>query len=209
MQILSFTLGPALTNTYLVAEENSNEAVVIDAASDAPIIQAEAEAHGWHITQLWFTHAHFDHIGGAAGLVKALPVRPSLAMHPADLPLWQAQGGARLFGLRCEPGPEPEVHLSHGQRLHLGNLEFEVRHAPGHTPGHVLFYCAVQQAMFCGDVIFAGSIGRTDLPGGDFGTLMQSIRDQVLSLPEETRLFPGHGEETTVGWEKSWNPFLP
>jgi glyoxylase-like metal-dependent hydrolase (beta-lactamase superfamily II) len=87
-------------------------------------------------------------------------------------------------------------------------MEFEVRHAPGHTPGHVLFYYAAAGVMFCGDVIFAGGIGRTDLPGGDYATLIDSIQSQVLSLPDETRLFSGHGEPTTVGWEKRWNPYL-
>ena len=113
-----------------------------------------------------------------------------------------------LFGLKIDPGPEPTIDLEHGQILHLGRYRFEVRHAPGHTPGHVMFYCAEQKVLFCGDVIFQGSIGRTDLPGGDYQTLMNSIRTQVLSLPEDTRLLTGHGPETTVGLERRYNPFL-
>lgn len=208
MQILTFILGPVQTNAYLLADEASGEAAVVDPAWDGPGILSAAIARGWRITQLWFTHAHFDHIGGAAALVQGIQPTPSQALHPADLPLWRVQGGAYLFGFRFDSGPEPEVQISHGQRLKLGSLEFEVRHAPGHTPGHVLFYCADEGIMFCGDVIFAGGIGRTDLPGGSYATLLHSIQTQVLSLPDETRLLSGHGEETTVGWEKRWNPFL-
>jgi hydroxyacylglutathione hydrolase len=208
MQIETFILGPVQTNAYLVADPASGDAVVIDPAWDGAVILKAAQARGWHIRQLWFTHAHFDHIGGAGELAKSIQPTPTQALHPADLPLWRAQGGAPLFGLRFETGPEPEVVLMHGQKLQLGALEFEVRHAPGHTPGHVLFYCASEGVMFCGDVIFAGGIGRTDLPGGDYATLIHSIKYQVLSLPDETRLLSGHGEETTVEWEKRWNPFL-
>ena len=208
MQLESFVLGIAQTNAYLVADASSGEAVVIDPAWEGATLQAVAARQGWQIRQVWCTHAHFDHIGGAAALVKGVQPAPSLALHPADLPLWRAQGGAPLFGLRLDSGPEPQVALAHGQKLHLGALEFEVRHAPGHTPGHVLFYCAAEGVMFCGDVIFAGSIGRTDLPGGDYATLLHSIHTQVLSLPDETRLLSGHGEETSVGWERRWNPFL-
>ncbi len=172
------------------------------------MILASAQERHWSIRQLWFTHAHFDHMGGAGALVKALQPPPCQFLHPADLPLWRAKGGAPLFGLRFDSGPEPETPLVHSQRLHLGEMEFEVRHAPGHTPGHVLFYYAAAGVMFCGDVIFAGGIGRTDLPGGDYATLIDSIQSQVLSLPDETRLFSGHGEPTTVGWEKRWNPYL-
>jgi len=208
MQILTFVLGPVETNAYLVADETTNEAVVIDPAWDGLEISKAAQARGWRITQIWLTHAHFDHIGGVAALVKGVQPELTIAIHPADLPLWRAQGGAPLFGLTFDAGPEPQVRLADGEHLRLGNLEFEVRHAPGHTPGHVLFYCAVEKVLFCGDVIFANGIGRTDLPGGDYATLMNSIQTQVLSLPDETRLLSGHGEETTVGWERRWNPFL-
>lgn len=113
-----------------------------------------------------------------------------------------------LFGMRIDPGPEPTVDLKHGMILRLGGNQFEVRHAPGHTRGHVILYCAEEKVVFCGDVIFQGSIGRTDLPGGDFNTLIQSIRTQILTLPDDTRLLSGHGPETTVGQERRFNPFL-
>ncbi len=208
LEIISFSLGPVLTNTYLVADTSSGEAVVIDPADEGQIIVKEAEKHNWRISSIWLTHAHFDHLGGVAYVASGVDPTPSVALHPKDYPLWEAQGGAPFFGMRIDPGPEPTVELHHGQSLHVGSNQFEVRHAPGHTPGHVIFYCAVEQVLFCGDVIFQSSIGRTDLPGGDYHTLIRSIRSQVLTLPDETRLLSGHGLESTIGVEKVSNPFL-
>jgi hydroxyacylglutathione hydrolase len=168
----------------------------------------EAKRHGWQIRQIWLTHAHFDHIGGVEGVVKGTVPTPMIGLHPADLPLYLAQGGAALFGMRIGKTPEPTIRFKHGQTLNLGTRTFEVRHCPGHTPGHVVFYCAADKVMFCGDVIFWGSIGRTDLPGGDYDTLIRSIQTQILSLPNETRLLTGHGGETTVVAERRDNPFL-
>jgi glyoxylase-like metal-dependent hydrolase (beta-lactamase superfamily II) len=117
-------------------------------------------------------------------------------------------GCCRLFGFKIDPGPEPGIDLSQGQVLQLGSVRFEVRSTPGHTPGHCVFYCAQDNVLFSGDLIFQGSIGRTDLPGGNFNTLIHSIKTQVFSLPDETRLLSGHGPETSVGIEKTTNPFL-
>ena len=110
--------------------------------------------------------------------------------------------------MRIDPGPKPTLFVDHGQVLHLGQFAFEVRHTPGHSPGHVIFYCANLGLAFCGDVIFRGGIGRTDLPGGNYEALMESIRGQVFSLPAETRLLSGHGLETSVGIERVYNPFF-
>ena len=208
LSIIPFTLGPAQTNTYLIADPETGDAVVIDPAERGDLIVGEAEKHGWRIGNIWLTHAHFDHIAGAASVADQCTPSPPVALHPADYPLWRLQGGAPLFGMRIDPGPEPTVDLRHGQILHLGSNQFEVRHAPGHTQGHVMFYCPSANVLFCGDVIFDGSIGRTDLPGGDFDTLIASIESQVLTLPDETRLLCGHGPETTVGVERRTNPFL-
>lgn len=207
-EIIPFVLGPVATNAYLVGDPKSHSAVVIDPAWDGELILEEAKQHGWNIEQLWLTHAHFDHIGGIAGVVKGSHPPPKIALHPADLPLYFAQGGAALFGMRIETTPEPTVRLKHGQILRLGDQAFEVRCCPGHTPGHVVFYCAAQKVLFCGDVIFWGGIGRTDLPGGDYDTLIHSIQTQIMTLPNETRLLSGHGGETTVGVERRDNPFL-
>ena len=160
------------------------------------------------IGQLWYTHAHFDHFGGAAAIAGALNPPPIVAFHPLDNDLWLNKGGAPLFGMRIDRGPEPAVDLAHGQILHSGSVTFEVRHTPGHTPGHCVFYCMQENILFSGDLIFQGGVGRTDLPGGDWETLVESIREQVFTLPDETRILPGHGGETRVGEETCGNPFV-
>lgn len=208
LEILSFTLGPAFTNAYLVGDTESKTAIAIDPAWDGHIILEAAQARGWRIGNIWLTHAHFDHLGGAAAVADGSNPPPPVALHPDDYWLWRVQGGAPLWGYQIDPGPEPTIDLKHGMTMHHGGVEFEVRHAPGHTPGHVMFYAASLGVLFCGDVIFSGSIGRTDLPRGDHATLLNSIREQVLTLPDATRLLNGHGSETTVGQERATNPFL-
>lgn len=208
LEIVPFTLGPALTNAYLVADPDTKDAAVIDPSWDGHVILAEAQRRGWRIAHLWYTHAHFDHIGGAAEIADALNPLPLVALHPNDHVLWRAGGGAPLFGFRIDPGPEPTIDFVHGQILRLGNVQFEVRFTPGHTTGHCVLYCAQENVCFCGDLIFAGSVGRTDLPGGDWATLETSIRQQIYTLPDSTRLLSGHGPETTVGEERRTNPFV-
>lgn len=207
--IKQIPLGMTMTNAYIAAEQESGKAVVIDPGYEGEALFEELDNRGWQLEAIWLTHAHFDHLGGVAALVSACPQPPPVALHPEDMPLWEVKGGAPLFGVRdLDAGPRPSIDLTDGQILTLGSTRFEVRHAPGHSPGHVMFYCAEEAALFCGDVIFQGSIGRTDLPGGSYQTLMDSIRRLVLSLPDETRLLNGHGPETTVGRERVYNPFL-
>ncbi|MBN2146680.1 MAG: MBL fold metallo-hydrolase [Anaerolineales bacterium] len=201
-------LGPVGTNAYLAADTQTLEAVVIDPAWDGHLITAQAKRRGWQIGQVWVTHAHFDHFGGVGAVVKGIQPAPQVALHPQDLWLWRNRGGAALFGMHMEAVEEPDLLLEQGDRLQVGGYSFEVRHTPGHSAGHVIFYCAAEKVLFCGDVVFEGSIGRTDLPGGDYDTLIRSIHEQVLSLPDETRLLSGHGEMTTVGRERKGNPFL-
>ena len=208
LEIVTFTLGPAMTNAYLVADSKTREAAVIDPAWDGHTILTEAVKRGWRIGHLWYKHAHFDHIGGAAAIADALNPLPLVALHPADHVLWRSEGGAPFFGFKIDPGPEPTIDLHHGQILKLGSIEFEVRHTPGHTPGMCILYVASEGVCFCGDLIFRDSVGRTDLPGGDWETLLKSIHEQVFTLPDETRLLSGHGPETTVGEEKHSNPYL-
>ena len=208
LEIIPMVLGPVGTNAYLLGDSGSQTAVVVDPAWEGELIVDEARRRNWSIAQIWLTHAHFDHIGGIAELVKRVKPAPSIAIHPADLPLYAAQGGAAFFGMHISPSPEPDILLQPGKFLSLGEFRFEARHCPGHTPGHVVFYCATEKVLFCGDVIFWGSIGRTDLPGGDYDTLIRSIHTQILTLPNETRLLSGHGGETTVGYERRSNPFL-
>lgn len=209
LAIVAFTLGPAATNAYLVAEPNSGTAVVIDPAWDGELIQAAAEERDWRITHIWLTHAHFDHFGGAAAIADAPQAPIPVALHPDDHSLWRLGGGAHAFGFPdFDSGPEPTVYLEHGMQLKLGEGSFEVRHTPGHTLGHVILRNLTAGVVFCGDLIFHGSVGRTDFPGSSMETLLESIRNEVLSLPDETRLFPGHGPHTTVGAERVGNPFL-
>lgn len=208
LEIANFTLGPAMTNAYLVADSKTKEAAVIDPAWDGNVILAEAQERGWRIAHLWYTHAHFDHIGGAGEVANALNPLPHVALHPADHVLWRAEGGAALFGFKIDPGPEPTIDLQHGQILRLGEIEFEVRHAPGHTAGLCIFHVPSAGVCFSGDLIFRSGVGRTDLPGGNWDALLKSIHEQVFTLPDETRLLSGHGPETTVAEEKRSNPFL-
>lgn len=208
LEVLKFTLGPAATNAYLLANPETHEAISIDPAWDGHIILNAANARGWRVTNIWLTHGHFDHLAGGGAVADGSHPPPPVSMHPDDYWWWRNEGGASFFGLRIDPGPEPTIDLVHGMKMFLGSYEIEVRHAPGHTKGHVMFYLPGEKICFCGDVIFQGSIGRTDLPGGDYDTLIASIRAQVLSLPDDTRLLPGHGPETTVGEERRLNPFL-
>jgi hydroxyacylglutathione hydrolase len=208
LEIITMVLGPVATNAYLVGDAESKQAVVIDPAWDGELITEESKRKGWSIGEIWLTHAHFDHIGGIGGIIRRIQPAPTIALHTQDFSLYSLQGGAALFGMQIETAPEPSIRLQHGQHLSLGEHTFEVRHCPGHTAGHVVFYCKSEKVMFCGDVIFEGSIGRTDLPGGDYETLIRSIRSQILTLPDDTRLLSGHGNETSVGIERCTNPFL-
>jgi len=208
LEIVSFTLGPAQTNAYLVADSETRDAAVIDPAWDGHIILESAQKRGWRIAHLWYTHAHFDHIGGAGAIADALNPLPLVALHPNDHVLWRAGGGGAMFGFDIDPGPEPTIDFYHGQILKLGSVEFEVRFTPGHTTGHCILYVPLAGVCFCGDLIFAGSVGRTDFPGGSWEELEASIRSQVYTLPDNTRLLSGHGPETTVGEEKQNNPFV-
>ena len=208
LEIVSFTLGPAQTNAYLVANSDTKEAVVIDPSWDGHIILDAAKKRGWRIGHMWYTHAHFDHIGGAGAIADVLNPLPLVALHPNDHVLWRAGGGGSIFGFDIDPGPEPTIDFYQGQILRLGDVEFEVRFTPGHTLGHCILYVASAGICFCGDLIFAGSVGRTDLPGGDWDQLVESIRSQVFTMPDDTRLLSGHGPETTVGMEKASNPFV-
>ena len=208
LEIVSFTLGPAQTNAYLVADSETKEAAVIDPAWDGHVILKAAQQRGWRIGHLWYTHAHFDHIGGAAEIADALNPLPLVALHPNDHVMWRAGGGAALFGFNIDPGPEPTIDFVHGMKMKLGSVDFEIRFTPGHTTGHCALYVPAASTCFCGDLIFNGSVGRTDLPGGDWNALEKSIREQIFTLPDDTRLLSGHGPETTVGEEKRSNPFV-
>lgn len=166
---------------------------------------AELDTRAWSLSAIWLTHAHIDHVMGVAE-VKRRTGAP-IFLHPADRELYDAAPRqAEWFGLRLAPLPAPEHTLAHGDTLTIGGYRFEVRHTPGHSPGSVSF---VGNGMVLGgDVLFAGSIGRTDLPGGDLPTLLTSIQRHFLTLPDSTAVRSGHGPETTIGVERLTNPFL-
>ncbi|HEX7049805.1 MAG TPA: MBL fold metallo-hydrolase [Longimicrobiales bacterium] len=206
LDVRAFTSPEMGENAYLVRAEGSETAVVIDPGVADPVI-ATLRAGGLELEAVLLTHAHVDHIMGVAALVRETGV--PVYLHPEGRALYdRAIDQAAMFGLGIEPPPSPDRALAHGEALRLAGCDFEVRHAPGHAPGHVVLAVRGAGVAFVGDVIFQGSIGRTDLPGGDFRRLMRSIREQVLTLPDETILYPGHGPSTTVGHERVSNPFL-
>ena len=211
LEVLRLTLGPLPNNVYLLANPATQDAVVIDSSYEANAVLKKVSQHSWTLRQIWLTHAHFDHIAGAAEIANAFEPSLPIGLHFEELNWYENQGGAERFGLSIPQPPEPSIWFEHGMALTItpgGEPPVIVRHAPGHSPGHVMFYCPSLGVLFCGDVIFRQGIGRTDLPGGDMDILLRSIREQVFSLPDETRLLPGHGPESTVGFERRNNPFF-
>ena len=206
MLVKQLPLGVIQTNCYVVGCEETKEGVVIDPGDQADRILEVVEAKGLTIKYILNTHAHFDHIMANADMVKATGA--PLALHPLDLPLLRANGGASLFGMEAPPSPEPDLELAEGDTITFGTHTFEVIYTPGHTIGHVSFYEAKEAIIFDGDVLFAGGIGRTDLPGGDYETLMTSINEKLMVLPDNTVVCSGHGPITTIGRERGSNPWL-
>ena len=199
-------VGPLQTNCYLIGCAETRFAAVIDPGGDAADILSAVERHKLTLKYILLTHAHFDHMGGVAELFEA--TRAPVALHPGDLPLLRARGGAALFGIFIRPCPEPDVTLADGQMIEIGTLKLSVLYTPGHTPGHVSFHEPTAKAAFDGDVLFMQGIGRTDFPGSSYQQLMDSIHNKLFTLPDDTTIYPGHGPATTVGDEKWSNPFL-
>jgi len=203
-----FVIGPIENNTYLLSDSVTKEAVLIDPAAPSQDIQNYLNNNQYHLTQIWITHAHFDHIGGVNWFVEQSQDQLPVTVHPDALPLWENAGGAHEFGFDFNPGMIPQDLVQDGDMLTLGTYSFTVLHTPGHTPGHVTYYSANEGAAFCGDLIVYHDVGRTDMPGGNQATLINSINQKIFTLPDQTRLYPGHGRSTTVKEEKSNNPFL-
>jgi hydroxyacylglutathione hydrolase len=199
-------VGITQTNCYVVGCEETHEGVVIDPGGHPQRILQIIEESGLTIRYVLNTHCHFDHMGANAEIVAATGA--PLALHPAELPILQARGGATLFGVRVNESPMPDLELVPGQVLEVGTLRFQVLHTPGHSPGSLTFYLEEEAVAFDGDVLFAMGVGRTDLPSGDWNTLVRSIREVLFAMPDETVLYPGHGPKTTVGREKRANPWV-
>jgi len=198
-------VGITQTNCYIVGCEDTGEGVVIDPGGNPKRILKAIKDAGLTIRYVLNTHCHFDHMGANADVVAATGA--PLALHPAELPILQARGGASWFGVPVKESPEPDIELDDGQVIEVGTLRFQVLHTPGHSPGGVTFYLEEQGVAFDGDVLFQMGVGRTDLPGGEWDTLMRSIREVLFALPDETILYSGHGPKTTVGQEKRSNPW--
>lgn len=207
IKILQLPLGPLQTNCYLLGCEETMEAAIIDPSWNGREIFAAADEQGWQITHILLTHSHFDHVGGLAEL-KTETQAPIYA-HPDAMPWLQtAVAQAAMFQLRIPAPPPADETLHDGQILYIGQCAVHVLETLGHAPGHVSFYLPEHGVIFDGDVLFQQGIGRTDLPGGDYATLMQTIQEKLMGLPDETHVLSGHGAATTIGEERKRNPFL-
>ena len=206
-----FPVGPIQANCVLLGDSDAGELVVIDPGDEGALVADKVRASGLRPTMVLHTHGHLDHVGGTAELVQQLGGGLPVGLHDGDIELYRhAPMQGRMFGLEVEAPPAPTLRLEHGQKLSVGRLELEVRHTPGHSAGGVSFVVsgAAPPVAIVGDVLFAGSIGRTDLMGGSFAVLERSIREQLYTLPDDTRVVCGHGPITTIGREKASNPFV-
>jgi len=200
--------GPIPTNAYLLTDSSRGEAVLIDApggiwADIGPILAREK----CRLAELWITHGHWDHTQGGAELIRATGA--AVRAHPADRVLLENPQVMSSFAEQFKLEPLKVDHwIDAGQRLEILGAAAEVRHVPGHCPGNVLFHFQAQKAAFVGDALFKGSVGRTDFPGGNFEELARSIREQIYTLPDVTKVYSGHGEPTSVGEEKASNPYV-
>jgi hydroxyacylglutathione hydrolase len=205
LEVVSIPNGQFAENCYLVADRSTGHAVIIDPGEESDRFLGELKGRGWSLTAIWLTHAHIDHIMGVGAVHRSTGA--PIYVHPLDRKLYDALPHyGSWVGMRVEPAPAPQFELEGGQVLRVGGIEFTARHTPGHSPGSVSFLGS--GLIFGGDVLFNGSVGRTDLPGGDSATLMTTIQSEFLSLPDSTIVHSGHGPDTTIGVERMTNPFL-
>jgi hydroxyacylglutathione hydrolase len=200
-------VGPFQENCYVIGDEESDTGALIDPGDEATRIALAVEQTGLAISQILLTHAHIDHVRAVATL-KDEYVCPVLMHQESEAMLRTLPQQAMMMGLRFGKVPNVDRYIGDDEVLEVGSLRLRSLYTPGHAPGHLAFYEEGQGIVFSGDALFAGSIGRTDLPGGRMELLMQSISERLLTLPDETRVLSGHGPETTIGYERSHNPFL-
>jgi len=209
LKIKAYTLGMVSTNAYLIGDEDTKRAVLIDPVDDAPQLFAGAQEEGWTIALILATHAHFDHVLASAEL-KQLTGAP-FALHTDAAAMLEAlplQYQA-FFGVRGPDAAKTDRLLTtEPETIEVDSIKLETLYTPGHAPGHISFYMPDEKIVFSGDALFAGSIGRTDLPGGDTRLLLESISTKLLSLGDNVTVFSGHGQQTTIGRERRQNPYL-
>lgn len=204
LRIQQLTVGPLEENCWLLADPESGKAILVDPGDEADRLLAAVDASGCTLEAIWLTHAHFDHVGAIASIVRARAV--PVWLHPLDLPLYgAAASSAARWGLQVETPTGPTEELADGATVTLGRFVFDVWHVPGHAPGHVAFIG--HGLCVSGDLLFAGSIGRTDLPLCDPRAMQDSLL-RITTLDDGTRVLPGHGVTTTIGQERLSNPFL-
>jgi hydroxyacylglutathione hydrolase len=205
MILETVVVGPLEVNCYVLGCEKTGKGVVIDPGADPDRIIPAFSGHGLKIIHVLNTHGHFDHVGGNRKILEATGA--DLLIHEADVPLLsRASASAAVYGLRTENSPLPDRYLVDGMVIPVGTYEIKILHTPGHTPGGCCLL--VDGIVITGDTLFADSVGRTDFPGGSMEALMKSIGDKLLSLPEDTVVYPGHGPSTTIGRETVHNPYL-
>ena len=204
LKVLTITVGAFQENCYLVIDEKTNRAVIVDPGGEGDRLVAAIDASGAQLDAIWVTHAHVDHVGAIASVKRKWDV--PVYLHSLDRRLYEAAGRqAQVYGIPFEEPPAPDREFSDGQTVKIGEAEMTVMHAPGHAPGHVVIHG--NGIALVGDCLFAGSIGRTDLPFSNPPQLAATLQ-KIASLPSETVVYPGHGVETTIGEEKESNPFL-
>lgn len=207
MLIKDLVVGPIGANCIILGCDVTREAAVIDPGDDARRILEALAAEKLTVKAIINTHGHFDHVGANKKLKEATGA--DIMIHKADAAmLAELSVTAMAFGLRAENSPPADRLLADGDTITFGEQSLTVLHTPGHTPGGITLYSKEEKVVFAGDTLFYGSIGRTDLPGGNYGTLISSIKTKLFALPDETVVYTGHGPKTTIGTEKQYNPFL-
>lgn len=208
LEFQSFVIGPLDNNCIVLFDGESKEGVVIDPSFDADAVVDFIKNKHLNVTAVYLTHAHFDHYYGLPYLQSQIPQIQHILLHAADLDLWNEGGGAQKFLTSVLHLPQPDIILQNEANLFLGNYVIKVLHTPGHTPGSVVFYSPEIATAFCGDLIFYHGIGRTDLLGGNYRQLKDSIQNKIFTLPPQTTLVSGHGPSTSVAEEVENNPFF-
>lgn len=209
IKIKSLTLSAFSTNAYLVADTETNNAILIDPVDDAPIILKSAEEEGWTIKLMIATHAHLDHVM-ASQAIKDATQAPFYIHEECVKWLEQIPAQGKMFGLGELPPAAKSDRLltTESETIELDSIKLQTLYTPGHAPGHLSLYMPDHKILFSGDALFAGSIGRTDLPGGDYDLLMHSIFDKLMVLEDDVQVLPGHMQPTTIGRERLTNPYL-